>query len=240
MNRLASSLCLLAIASAAVAASPTALDDLAGDYYFGDGLGVNCRMTVSKAGKFAFEWTGCLGTYDENKGAASIQGGILQLKPQKENRRQGFRGTATEFYPVRWGARMYLVPTNELVEFCNEVNQGTEPRREVHGQYYLRSADANKPASGKPAIPGEWSKYLLDHPVRGKIVELAGQQGAWLDKGSKDGLLEGMVLTAQPHGQTRFAQVLVEAVESDRCRIRCRWRNSELAVGQTVTSRFHE
>jgi len=240
MKTLASLLLLLTIASFATAADSVLLKDIAGDYYFGDGLGVNCSLTVTAKGKFTFQWNGCLGTYDKNEGSASIKEGVLHIAPQKPNLRDGFRGTPTEFYPVRWGARMYLIPTNDIVEFCSDFNQGSEPR---HGNrrtvYYLRRSDGDKPVSGKPAVPEQWTKFFLDKPVRGKVTELVGKQEAWLDKGSADGLLAGMILTAQPHGKLMFDQVQVEAVEKDRCRIKCRWRDGELAVGQTVSSRFH-
>jgi len=214
MKTLASSLLLLAIASFATAAESVTLKDIAGDYYFGDGLGVNCSLTLTAKGKFTFQWNGCLGTYDKNEGTASIKEGVLHIAPQKPNLRDGFRGTPTEFYPVRWGARLYLIPTNDIVEFCSDFNQGSEPRPGNHGSYYLRRGDADKAVSGKPAVPAQWTKFFLEQPVRGKITELVGRQGAWLDKGSADGLLEGMILTAQQHGDLMFAQVRVEAVEN--------------------------
>ena len=239
---LASSLCILAIAGGNIvtAADSVTLKDIAGDYYFGDGLGVNCSFTVTARGKFTFQWNGCLGAYDKNEGSASVKDGVLHITPKKPNLRDGFRGTPTDFYPVRWGARMYLIPTNEIVEFCSDFNQGMEPRRGNHGQYYLRRNDADKPVSGKPAVPKQWSHFFLERPVRGKIRELIGKQEAWLDKGNADGLLPGMILTAQEHGKLMFAQVQVESVETNRCRIKCRWKDSALAVGQTVSSRFHE
>src|ERR1043166_5972792 len=235
MKTLASSLLFLTIASFATAADSLALKDIAGDYYFGDGLGVNCSLTVTAKGKFAFQWNGCLGTYDTNEGTASIKEGILHISPQKPNLRDGFRGTPTEFYPVRWGARLYLIPTNDIVEFCSDFNQGSEPRTGNRGQYYLRRSDADNAVSGKPGVPEQWNKFFLEQPVRGKITELVGKQEAWLDKGSADGLLEGMILTAQRRGDLMFAQVRVEAVEKGRCRIKCQWRDSKLAVGQTVS-----
>jgi len=238
---LASSLFLLVAACLGVAtpAEPLALKDIAGDYYFGDGLGVNCSLTVTAKGNFRFLWSGCLGTYDQNQGTASLKEGVLHIAPQKPNLRDGFRGTPTDFYPVRWGARMYLIPTNDMVEFCSDFNQGTEPRRGNYGDYYLRRKDGDKPVSGKPSVSEQWTRFLLDRPVRGKITQLIGKQEAWIDKGSADGLLAGMILTAQGHGTLMFAQVQVEAVEKDRCRIKCRWTDSTLAVGQTVSSRFH-
>jgi hypothetical protein len=240
MKILAPLLLLLTIASFATAADSVALESIAGDYYFGDGLGVNCNFTVTARGKFSFQWEGCLGTYDTNEGSASVKNGVLHITPQKPNLHDGFRGTPTDFYAVRWGARMYLVATNEILEFCSDFNQGMEPRRGNYGQYYLRRNDANKPVSGKPAVPEPWSKFFLKRPVRGKISKLIGKQEAWLDKGSADGLLPGMILTAQQHGQLMFARVQVEALETNRCRIKCRWKDSELVVGQIVSSRFHE
>jgi len=221
-------------------ASSLSLQGIAGEYYFGDGLGVNCSLRLSVQGNFTFLWSGCLGTYDKNEGSASVSNGILHISPQKPNVREGLRGTPTEFYPVRWSRRMYLIPTNEIVEFCSDVNQGIEPRRGSHGEYYLRGKDAEKPVSGKPGVPEQWKKFFLSQPVRGRITELIGKQEAWLDKGAGDGLLAGMILTAQQHGKIMFSQVRVEAVEKGRCRVQCRWKDSELAVGQTVSSRFFE
>jgi hypothetical protein len=79
---------------------------------------------------------------------------------------------------------MYLIPTNEMVEFCSDVNQGSEPRQGNHGEYYVRRGDADKSVAGKPAVPDQWNKFFLNQPVRGKITELTGKQEAWLDKGT--------------------------------------------------------
>jgi hypothetical protein len=107
---------------------PVSLKEVAGEYYFGDGIGVNCKLTLTKRGAFAFTLRGCLGTYDENNGEASLKRGVLHIAPKKPNGREGFQGTPTDFFPVRWGARTYLIPTNDIVNFCSEVNQGSEPR----------------------------------------------------------------------------------------------------------------
>src|SRR5262245_3676514 len=62
MKTLALALVLLTIASDRFisAADSVALNDIAGDYYFGDGLGVNCSLSVTAEGKFTFQWDGCL------------------------------------------------------------------------------------------------------------------------------------------------------------------------------------
>ena len=74
-----------------------------GDYYLGDGLGVNCWLTIKQEGRFSFGWHGCLGIYDQNSGEAKVEAGHLILKPERPNVREGFRGTATDLIPVRWG-----------------------------------------------------------------------------------------------------------------------------------------
>ncbi len=216
------------------------LKDVAGDYYFGDGLGVNCSLTLIVSGEFTFIWHGCLGTYDDNNGIAGIKDGVLHIEPNKPNIREGFRGTPTDFFPVRWGSRMYLIPINEIVDFCSEVNQGMEPRSDSHGLYYLREKDWNKPVTGKPVVPKQWTKYLLSQPIRGKITQLIGKQEGWIDVGADSGILEGMILTAKEHGNIMFSEVRVEVVEKGRSRIKCEWSDSKLVVGQTVSSRFHE
>lgn len=216
------------------------LKEVAGDYYFGDGLGVNCTLKLTAAGKFSFQWRGCLGIYDENQGAFAVSNGVLKITPKKSNVREGFRGTPTDFFPISWGSRLYLVPTNDIVKFCSDVNQGLEPRRGAWGLYYLRRDDRDKAVSGLPAVPELWANYLLDQPVKGTITGLIGKQEAWLDRGTEHGLLEGMILTARGDGRLMLSQVRVESVEKDRCRIKCRWRDDTLAVGQTVTSRFRE
>ena len=53
------------------AALPCSADldaDLAGNYYFGDGLGVNQRLTLREDGTFHCDWSGCLGDYGSASG----------------------------------------------------------------------------------------------------------------------------------------------------------------------------
>jgi hypothetical protein len=240
MKTVASSLVFVALTCIAATDNMVTVKEIAGDYYFGDGLGIKCSLTLAPMGRFTFQWDGCGGTYGRNEGTAYTKNGVLHLSPLNPNPRDGFGGTPTEFYPVRWGARLYLIPTNDIVRFCSDFNQGVEPKSGIHQNYYLQIGDAAKSVSGRPAIPNQWTKYFLKQPVQGTIIKLIGRQEAWLDKGSVDGLLEGMILTAKQHGDLMFGDVRVEAVENRRCRIRCEWKDGELAVGQTVSSRFYE
>ena len=191
-----------------------ALSALAGSYYYGDGKGVNCRLTLTAEGTFSFQWRGCLGVYDSNEGTAKLVDGCLILKPTKPNQRKGFRGTATDFIPVSWGkpkSRIYLIPNGEEKEFCNSVNLGREPRNRVHGRHYLRDDDWKIKVDRAPEVPNEWKSWLLNAPIEGKILEVRAGGVAKINLGSKDGVWKGMGLYVDGAG---FGFVVVKSVNS--------------------------
>jgi hypothetical protein len=53
----------------------------AGNYYNGDGLGVNISLTLAPDGSYAATWHGCLGLYGEGSGNWRITGKTLTLSP---------------------------------------------------------------------------------------------------------------------------------------------------------------
>lgn len=82
----------------------------AGSYYRGDGLGLNCTLDIDGEGRFTSLWTGCLGVYDRNEGTAAMVDGRLVLHPERPDR---LKSLATEYVPVRWGERTYLIPKGD-------------------------------------------------------------------------------------------------------------------------------
>jgi hypothetical protein len=64
-----------------------AIPEWAGEYYFGDGLGVNVRALIAPQGGFIFSWTGCLGLYDVNFGSVRAQDDRLTLQFELPNKR---------------------------------------------------------------------------------------------------------------------------------------------------------
>ena len=115
----------------------------------------------------------------------------------------------SEFTPIPWGERMYLVAADKILDFCNAVNSGDISRLSVSGRrFFLREGDENKKVHCKPEVPEAFQKYLLDEPVEAAIVSLKDIQ-VWnptnplkrrqvttfvVDKGKNDGLLPGMIL----------------------------------------------
>lgn len=179
----------------------------AGEYYQGDGLGVNVSMILAPNSGYLFEWHGCLGLYDRNYGTVVLRQGRLRLSFTFANKRQGFQGIAEEFIPVSWGDRKYLIPSDDVVGFCNEVNDGSEPRTSLHGSYLLRDGDEQKEVAGVPTVPSQFEPYLLAGPIEAVITEIGDfttrpSLGEWkfqdtvvtLNVGKRDGILPGMEL----------------------------------------------
>jgi hypothetical protein len=69
----------------------------AGEYYEGDGLGVNVSLILAPKSGYVFEWHGCLGLYDRNYGAVTLKDRRIRLSFTFPNKREGFQGIAEEF-----------------------------------------------------------------------------------------------------------------------------------------------
>ncbi len=192
----------------------------AGEYYAGDGLGVNTWVAIAPESGYVFEWHGCLGLYDRNYGAVTWTNGRVRLSFTYNNQRKGFQGIAPELVPIAWGPRRYLVPTDEIIGFCNEVNQGREARTSTRGTYLLRKGDESKTVIGFPQVPVKYQSYLRDQPIEATIIAVGEYTTRpsvvdWkfkdtpvtLDAGTNKGLRVGMELVVtEPRN-------VVEAVE---------------------------
>jgi len=199
----------------------------AGEYYAGDGLGVNTTLLLVPRSGYVFEWHGCLGLYDRNYGSVDSTERILRLSFTFDNVREGFRGIAPELTVVDWGSRRYLVPADDLIDFCNSVNQGAEPRTDEHGQHLLRLGDESKEVSGSPELPAEYRACLLPSPVEANVLTIGASlrpatDPGWelqvtrvaLDAGRKQGLRIGMELFV--FDPDSFDRVRITKVEDDR------------------------
>jgi hypothetical protein len=129
--------------------------------------------------------------------------------------------SSRELVPVSWGDRRYLLAEDELLEFCNRVNSGSELSNPSRG-LMIRSRDAK--AFGKPELPIEFQARIFDEPLVAKVVskseaELTNEQGlskrlVVLDVGRTRGAFEKMrVYRSSPNEM--FA--LVETVHETTC-----------------------
>ncbi len=125
----------------------------AGEYYYGDGLGVNVTLKLSSHQGFVFTWDGCFGRYDQNYGEVTFEHRVVKLAPKHPNDRVGFQGIDVELLPVAWGERHYLIPSNRVMDCVNAVNAGTEPadwRGGLSPRFLLKAGDDRKPVRGRP------------------------------------------------------------------------------------------
>jgi hypothetical protein len=198
----------------------------AGKYYYGDGLGVNVNLAVAPESGFVFEWEGCLGLYDRNYGSIRLRDDRLQLSCELRNdAKGGFGAIPTDFTPIRWGGRHYLIPSEQLIGFCNAVNSREEPRNEAHGSFLLREGDEKQSVSGAPKLPPAYSRFLLEHPIIAEVnkvepsIDSSGKGGThWryirttLNVGSSDGVYKGLefYLVAPDEVQSTEVEALSE------------------------------
>ncbi len=191
---------------------------------------MNTSLILAPSSGYVFEWHGCLGLYDRNYGAVTPEGRKLGLSFAFENVREGFRGIAPEFVVIPWGPRVYLVPADDVIGFCNDVNTGAEPRTDIHGEYLLREGDERTKVSGDPELPVEYRDCLLRRPVETAVLEvgtfaLRPSVSDWnfrdtpltLAAGSEQGLRLGMQLyVTDPPGLVAWVTITrAEATRSE-------------------------
>ena len=108
-------------------------------------------------------------------GTVQQSSGRLSLKSTQGDWGPGHATDTKEFVSLPWGPRLYLVEVNRVVEFCNAINAGVEPRSAAAGQFLLREGDWQKKATGFPSIPKPWQqKYILKEPIETEIQKLVG------------------------------------------------------------------
>lgn len=202
--------------------------DWAGEYYQGDGLGENVSLSIAPQSGFVFEWDGCLGVYDRNYGDIEFADRNIKLSCVFPNSHEGFEGIAEDFVVVPWGERRYLIPSDDFLGFCNEVNSGSEPRDGMYGFYLMRRGDETISVSGLPEVPEAFRKYLLDSPIEATIIDV-GQPTTQssvvsdtplvdypvtLNAGTRAGLFQGMELQVTSL-EFNVASVSIVEVEQD-------------------------
>jgi hypothetical protein len=169
-------------------AAPASAAGFTGVYHAGDGLGFNDTIKIEGDNRFSFDWIGCLGKTIHNKGHITTVAGEIRLSPHAEQQ-------PSALIPIHWGARTYLVEATSFLDFCNDINAGSEPRTDTGGSAYLKAGDEKKTVAGLPSLPAPWSDFLLKQSLEGKVIKVIGQS-AQINLGSDDGLRAGMRLSA--------------------------------------------
>lgn len=206
--------------------------DWAGDYYCGDGEGENISLYLAPQAGYLYENRGCEFVWDRSMGRVVGTSDRIRLLPEVMQKDPSDRRMADEYFVVPWGDRRYLVPTNGLIEFCNAVNSGIEPRRYPWGDYLLLSWSWTNAVSGKPLVPDDFRKYMLMEPVTGAIIAVTGvtrslsglgwysrKVTATVNIGTDSGLAAGMKLQVVVPDDVLWENVLVTGVEKRTAQI---------------------
>lgn len=166
----------------------------AGEYYVGDGLGMNVRILVAPDAGISYTWHGCMGLYDGNHGDIASTFDLNEdgrpdglkinwvLHPKT-----GYDFDSENYYFVRWAGpdgdkgRRYLVPEAKMLDMVNHFNQGgyardrmrTAPLRHEQGDKIRRARHPDyKPFEGVPQLPDRWAKLLLLEAVDAKVTHV--------------------------------------------------------------------
>lgn len=151
-------------------------DDLpiwAGRYYCGDGLGHNESFVLSPERSYTYRLRGCMGVFDQNFGEiVELEDGSIALTQEVPSMKPWNTPLGQGYYPITWGSRQYLVPTNEVGKFCDAIMSGDEPRDRAHGDFLLRSGDHELPVTGPPGLPEGFRSIVLEFPLSARIVDV--------------------------------------------------------------------
>lgn len=126
-----------------------------------------------------------------------------------------------------------------LVEFCNAVNWGEEPRgphdRHLSGHLFMHIVPVRE-GGRRPrnAVPEMASTWILAKPIEGPVLEVLPNLRARVGLGRKDGVFAGMRLWA---GASRDSlQLNAMSVDADTCVVETSrdWRSAKVIKGDLV------
>ena len=200
----------------------------AGQYGCGYALTAGATLYICPGSGYVIEWEACLGVHARTFGNVMETNGHIRLSFSDKEECRLLTYLNGEMFPVQWGERRYLIPYDDVIGFCNAINNGSEPRGEMYGWHLLRDGDHAKPVSGFPAIPAEFRPYLLAEPITAEIMNVDSNtteegKGEWafrdtfftLNAGRERGLLGGMqMVVVEP--DTITEKVYITEVQKDK------------------------
>jgi len=205
-------------------------------YYYGDGLGSNNYVTLYKFGRIDYEEHGCLGLYGRKIGAFKNNKNDIAVQFRYFQFDHKAKPESITFHKIKWGLREYLISEKRMIDFCNSINSGEEPRDDCHGSFYLKLDDEEKKVTGFPEIPKKWNGYLLKKPIVGKITKVFNKLSGVANVGEADGLKKGMTLFTP--GEYYDLELVITEVEKNKCKFKISWDDdSEVVLNHRVSTK---
>ncbi len=138
-------------------------------------LGVRC-LSLTEADALWFE-TGKLRPGPVMRGCVvGFDGVTLRLALPTDRHVLRWGDLDSELVLVRWGDRRYLVASEELIDFCNDINGG-EPLHELHLVRGLGDRATpvewcrRPPADQQPVLPTPFQRFILRDPIHARITD---------------------------------------------------------------------
>lgn len=222
-----------------------------GTYHAGGGL-YNHELSISAFGRFSDRRDDCL-QHDQVTGIVDDTDERLRLTPLFANRTSG---VPLEYLMIRWDQRRYLVPPEEILDFCAAVREGCEPRNLNFSHYLLMKGDEkSEPDSTEPRLPHGFERYLrmkeLDVGIKSisKAAEspiIDGQRAepfeyeydVTLDAGSFDGVLPRMRFRKhEPHSGPELV-IRETSTHESKGFLSFRWSHESPVIEPKVGDRF--
>ena len=221
----------------------------AGVYQCGDGYGVNVWIWLAPENGFAYQYRGSRDLIDLDHGEVvelSERHFRIEYAIEPSDRtwireaRQERRFFAEDFYAVDWGDEKMLVPSTQMVAFCNDVNDGQSmhsspyPWRKKEGRNSRHLFEFIDLPTTPPAIPEEFEPYLLEEPLTGRITSIRApivieevtdnlneyEVELGVSIGAEQGLLPGMILHIDHQRDRKEALVVEVGPESSTAKYR--------------------
>lgn len=200
------------------------------------------RLELSAEQTFQYERT--IAGHERTRGRWTLdeESGVIVLEPTL-GEKEPFPKMPARWQPVDWGERRYLVPEGRLLDFCNAINLGREPRGCERGDFPLREGDWSEKVKDAPGLPEDWRPLILKQPIEGRVDSFESFEGmtmARLNIGGNQGLISGMTLAAFTDDVYRDCRVKVLCPCDDTARVEILCSDAEapgdLAVGDHVST----
>ena len=232
-------------------------DPWAGTYTKGVFLGAHRELYIAPKAGFTYTCQSTdrhignnLALYDQNYGDVIWENGIIKLKPALENDGNEANPMPTEWVTITWGDRLYLVPADGIIGFCNAINA----ENLVFNPFFVRGDYRQNPGrlEGMPNIPDKYKPYLLAKPIEGEIITVGEtrevRKRSWIayetvvtiNKGKQDGVLPGMefFMTTTENIKIFSPIKLTEVSETESEGVIEQGRGGKPQIGWSVSTRF--
>jgi hypothetical protein len=185
------------------AANPDSNDEWAGDYYNDSEFRLIALRWSPQFGFAAVNLYTCtISVMRFNYGRVAASPNLVELFPEFSSKPLKGKNSISNYLPtskhlpVKWGERHYLIPEDNVKDFCDYVAGfgryvEYEPFHEgqLYSTFLLKSSDYDKPKEGLPILPPSYQRFVKN-PIDATITAVGR---SWVKKSDNDDWFEDQV-----------------------------------------------